>query len=308
MQPVQYAAVANIICDDIILPDGTRHLDVLGGAGTYAAAGMRLWSDAVGIVSGVGEDFEALFGGWFRQNGIDMRGLDMRAPQTPRSIVHYATDDERIETPQLGAEHFKRMEPTLADLPAAYQTARGLYLFRDADPAYWGLVHDFQARATRPPVIVWELHAGAADARHWDAATAILARIDIVSLNVAEARALCGLTEPRAITRKLLAAGADVVVLRLGAEGTLVADGHAAWHIPIYPVEVQDVTGAGNAFTGGFLVGYCESGGDIRRAGCCGAAAASFMLEQFGPPRCIDAALEREARRRADRLTPTAVP
>src|SRR5690606_36615293 len=135
--------------------------------GTYAAAGMRLWSDAVGIVSGVGEDFEALFGGWFRQNGIDMRGLDMRAPQTPRSIVHYATDDERIETPQLGAEHFKRMEPTLADLPAAYQTARGLYLFRDADPAYWGLVHDFQARATRPPVIVWELHAGAADARHW---------------------------------------------------------------------------------------------------------------------------------------------
>lgn len=307
MQPVQYVSVANIISDDLILPDGTRHLGLLGGAGTYAAAGMRLWSDAVGIVSGVGADFDALFGGWFRQNGIDTQGLDVRAAQTPHSTMNYASADERVETPQFGPEHFKRMEPTLADLPRAYHATRALYLFRDADPGYWDLVTTFQAQAPRPPVVVWELHTGAADARQWDAAAAILARIDLVSLNLAEARALCALAKPRAIVRKLLAAGVGAVVLRLGAEGTLVADQHRTWHIPIYPVEVQDVTGAGNAFTGGFLVGYCMSGGDVRRAGCCGAAAASFMLEQFGPPCCIDAALEADARRRADSLTPTPI-
>lgn len=307
MQSVQYVSVANIISDDIILADGTEHYDVLGGAGTYAVAGMRLWSDQVGIVSGVGEDFEARLGGWFQQNQIDTQGLGVRAPQTPRSTMNYTSADERVETPQFGLEHFKRMESTLADLPTAYHTAHGLYLFRDADPGYWDLVQDFQARVPRPPVIVWELHTGAADARQWDAVAANLTLVDIVSLNVAEARALCALMELRAITRKLLAAGVGVVVLRLGAEGTLVADNHAAWHIPSYPIEVQDVTGAGNAFTGGFLVGYCQSGGDIRRAGSCGAAAASFMLEQFGPPRCIDSALEGEAWRRANLLTPTAV-
>ncbi|HML21992.1 MAG TPA: carbohydrate kinase family protein [Aggregatilinea sp.] len=304
MQPVQYVSVANIISDDLILSDGERRLGLLGGAGTYAAAGMRLWSDAVGIVSGVGEDFDALLGGWFRQNGIDTRGLDVRAPQTPHSTINYASDDDRVEDPQFGPEHFKRMEPTLADLPPVYHKARGLYLFRDANPAYWDLVYAFQATATRRPIIVWELHTGAADARQWDAAAAILARIDLVSLNIAEARALCGLAEPRDIVRKLLATGVSAVALRLGAEGTIAADQHVMWRIPIYPVEVMDVTGAGNAFTGGFLVGYCMSGGDVRRAGCWGAAAASFMLEQFGPPRCIDAALEHEARRRADRLEP----
>ncbi len=307
MQPVQYVSVANIISDDLILPDGTQRVGLLGGAGTYAAAGMRLWSNAVGIVSGVGEDFDALLGGWFRQNGIDTRGLDVRAPQTPHSTINYASDDERVEDPQFGPEHFKRMEPTLADLPPAYHAARGLYLFRDADPGYWDLVYDFQASTARRPVVVWELHAGAADARQWDAAEAILARIDLVSLNVAEARALCSLADPRDIVRKLLGAGVGAVALRLGAEGTIAADREARWHIPIYPVEVADVTGAGNAFTGGFLVGYCMSGGDVRRAGCCGAAAASFMLEQFGPPRCMDAALEAEARRRADLLTPTRI-
>jgi len=61
-------------------------------------------------------------------------------------------------------------------------------------------------------------------------------------------------------------------------------------------VEVVDVTGAGNAYCGGFLVGYVETG-DVRMAAMYGAVSASFAVEQFGIPR-ITAETEQEARHR----------
>ncbi len=51
----RYVALSHILTDDIQFADGTELRGLLGG-GAYAVAGMRLWSDSVGIVSGVGDD------------------------------------------------------------------------------------------------------------------------------------------------------------------------------------------------------------------------------------------------------------
>jgi len=298
----KYVVVANIIGDDLVLPDGKQHNAILGGAGTYALAGMRIWSDFVGIVSGVGEDFEQLYGSWFDQNQIDKRGLQVRAPNTPRSWVNYLSADERTETPQFGPEHFHLMEPAIRDIPASYHHARGLYLFRDTNPQYWNEVFEFQAE--HDPVIIWEIHAGAAKTDNWNRVSEILPHIDLFSINLSEASRLCQLTNPEQIVKKLLATGLSGVALRAGSAGTIVADQTGAWRIPAYTLEVVDVTGAGNAFTGGFLVGYCESQSDIIAAGQCGAASASFALEQFGPPQEINGATRQEAEARIQSLSP----
>ena len=109
----------------------------------------------------------------------------------------------------------------------------------------------------------------------------ILGKITLFSINLAEAQRLCGLDDPKAIAQKLLGTGLRGVAVRLGSQGTLVADETGLWHIPPCLVDVVDVTGAGNAFTGGFLVGYCEHDGDLVAAGKYGNVAASFMLEQL---------------------------
>jgi sugar/nucleoside kinase (ribokinase family) len=296
-----YIVVANIIGDDLILPDGTRRNAVLGGAGTYAAAGMRIWSDSVGIVSGVGADFEQLYGSWFNRNYIDTQGLQVRASDTPRSWVNYQAADERTEMPQFGMDHFQMMEPFIHDLPARYQSARGLYLFRDTNSAYWDEVFSFQA--DHHPIIIWELHAGAAAADQWDHVAAILARVDLLSLNLSEARQLCQLAEPVQIVEKLLETGVKGVALRCGAQGSVVADQASIWQIPVVPANIVDVTGAGNAFTGGFLVGYCQSNSNILVAGQCGTVSASFMLQQFGPPEAIDLITRHDIETRLQTLT-----
>jgi ribokinase len=55
--------------------------------------------------------------------------------------------------------------------------------------------------------------------------------------------------------------GPEYVVIKCGAGGQLLYDVRTKrkWEIPAYPARVADPTGAGDAFNGGFLAGYCKS-------------------------------------------------
>ncbi len=301
---VDYAVVSNVITDDIILADGTEYVGLLGGAATYAAAGMRVWSPSVGLLSGVGADCESLHGVWFRQADIDTRGLLVRDVHTPHSWVRYFADGERTETPQFGPAHFHLMETTPADLPPDYRLARGVYLFRDDAPRFWDDLDCVREQLSG--VLLWEIAANVTDAAHWQRVSEIASKLDLFSLNLSEGRQLCGVDEPERIVDRLLSIGIRAVALRMGARGALVADASAIWQVPSVPTQVVDVTGAGNAFSAAFLVGYCESDEDVRTAGIYGSVAASFAVEQYGPPP-FDSTLHERALARARALEPVRV-
>ncbi|KAJ5757520.1 uncharacterized protein N7511_006214 [Penicillium nucicola] len=88
--------------------------------------------------------------------------------------------------------------------------------------------------------------------------------------------------------------GRGVVVIRAGENGCLVQSRVLAprWIPPFYGAatgegqacRVVDPTGAGNAFLGGYSVGWIRTGGDVVQAACYGSVAASFALEQVGMP------------------------
>ena len=295
---IGYVVLSHVIVDDLRVPSGSERRGVLGGAGSYAAAGLRLAADRVGIACGVGDDFAASdHAAWFRANGIDTAGLQPRGLRTPRSAVVYHAEDTRTETPLLGAAHFARMTPAIERLPAAYRRATGYYIFRDHDAAFWD--EAAALRAETGAVVLWELHAAATEPACWPEVAARLASVDVVSLNLAEGRRLCGRHDPREIVRGLLDAGARGVALRLGADGALLGRPPAeCWHVPAWPAAVVDVTGAGNAFGGALLAGI-GAGQDWPESGCGAAAAASLMLEQHGPPERLDRG---EWRRRRDLL------
>jgi sugar/nucleoside kinase (ribokinase family) len=104
------------------------------------------------------------------------------------------------------------------------------------------------------------------------------------------------------LMRRLTDAGAVIVALRMGAEGSLLhhAATGATHHIPAVPTSVIDPVGAGNAYCGALLVGWLETG-DLRRAGLYAAVAASFLVEQYGLP-APRADLHAEAARRLAQL------
>jgi sugar/nucleoside kinase (ribokinase family) len=85
------------------------------------------------------------------------------------------------------------------------------------------------------------------------------------------------------------AMGPPIVVLKAGASGQYVFDGPARkrWHVPAYPTEPRDVTGAGDAFCGAFLVALSKTQ-DPLEATLHGNIAASFVIEGSGATYALD--------------------
>ncbi len=86
------------------------------------------------------------------------------------------------------------------------------------------------------------------------------------------------------------ARGPSVVVLKLGAEGVLVHErgSDRCWHVPALPVRVVDVTGAGDAFCGGFMADFIKHGDPVRAA-ITGTVSASLAVQDYGPLAILDA-------------------
>lgn len=272
----------NIIVDDVWLADGTHKGFILGGAAVWAAVGARAWWPEVGIIAGVGDDLEAVSGGQLRAFGLRPDGELSRDPHTIRSKLVYLPDGERTETPAFGPEHFARLQATPADFPATLLPAAGTYIFRDLWPEFW---RTYRHRRTQLGVTLWELQADVAEARHWPDVRALLPELDIVSLNRSEAKGLLGIDDAEDAAKALLDAGARAVVLRMGAEGALIAMQSERVTLTPPASNVIDVTGGGNSFCGGFLAGWCQKPGDLEHAARCGAAAAAICIAQYGLPK-----------------------
>jgi len=85
--------------------------------------------------------------------------------------------------------------------------------------------------------------------------TESIRRADLVFPSLEDARLLTGKDDPDRIAAMLLDLGPQVVALKLGEEGALLATAAGLERIDPYRLEAVDTTGAGDTFVGGFLSG-----------------------------------------------------
>jgi sugar/nucleoside kinase (ribokinase family) len=295
----EFVTFSNLIIDDIVLPDGRSFMNTLGGAGTHTLVGMRPWSDALGFVAYCGDDFDPPHRSFLDAMGVALRGVMLRPGQrTPRAWQLFEHDERRIEVFRTSLADFDRLKPQPDELPRDYLQARGFHI-------QWGTPAQLaqliaQLRTANPTVrIICEptlAHlAGALDANR-----PVLSQVDVFSPDRDEARALTGTDDITAIFDRLLGAGARIVALRMGAEGSLVGTAAGEYYRApaVPPAALVDVTGAGNAYCGGFIAGLGrndEPGLAAARA----AASASFAIEQFGVAHFDDEKLAEAERRLA---------
>ena len=276
---------SNLIVDDIVLPGQAAGGTYPGGAVLWAAIGARTAAEFVTVHAGVGPDFEELFGVIFDRLGLSRDGLAHLDAPTIRSRLVYEAEDRRTETPVHGPDHFARMQVSLSSVPAGIFPVDGTYIFRDLWPDYW---RDVARLRVDLGTILWELQGDAARPEDLTEVSNRLAFVDILSLNRAEAMSLTSAVDSSRALDRLLACGAKAVVLREGADGAIIATSSERFRVLPPPGPVIDVTGGGNAFSGGFLAGFVAHAGNLERAAQAGAAAAAIVLRQFGVPDAID--------------------
>ncbi len=81
--------------------------------------------------------------------------------------------------------------------------------------------------------------------------------------------------------KKILELGPEIVAVKLGGDGCYVKNGEEEFQLDPYEVEVVDTTGAGDAFSAGFLYGLAR-GESLRKCGKIGNFVASRCIEEMG--------------------------
>lgn len=108
---------------------------------------------------------------------------------------------------------------------------------------------------------------------------AVIRNSDYITPNETELRILLGLapddpTPTPTLAKRLLALGAQNVIVTMGEQGALVLNQAGTTHVPVAPIEVVDTTGAGDAFNAAFAVALAEGRelvDAVRWANCAGA-------------------------------------
>jgi fructokinase len=109
--------------------------------------------------------------------------------------------------------------------------------------------------------------------------------LDIYKSSFNEIKALTGRSSLEEAMQSISNLGISIVIVTLGAQGSVLLSGGKFYRIPSASSEiVRDVTGAGDAYIGGFLAEYIH-GKDVVWCGSVGSAAASFVVEGLGSSR-----------------------
>ena len=277
------AVLSHIVLDEVHPSDveSVPHVEV-GGAGAYAAVGSSLAgaAGATVLVSGVGTADRQTLAAWCTARQIDPAGLFDVSEFSPRTVIDYFPDGERVETPAFGLEHFDAHTPLPRHIPFPPDAIGGVYLFHDHEPDYWSEVDAARSRFAAP--YLWEISADSCRPAALPAVRERLELVDVLSLNRTEALGLFGagrLDEALAELARLPV----VTVLRLGAAGSLVIDGGDLTAVGVAAGDVVDPTGGGNSYSGAFLADFAATGDPVAAARIAAAAAAT-VIAQTGAP------------------------
>ena len=277
-------SVGTVAFDSIETPFGSADR-VLGGSASYITLAARYFCDDVRLVGVVGGDFPENYVQVLRDGGVDLEGLNREENKKTFSWsgrYHYDLNERDTLDTQLNV-----LEDFEAHIPASYRDSR-IVCLGNLDPK---IQRDVLAQVDDPEYVI------ADTMNFWientpDSLRETLQRVDCLVINDSEARELS--EEPNLVTaaRLIRGMGPETLIIKKGEHGALLFTDDAVFSAPAYPLEdIQDPTGAGDAFAGG-LAGHLIREGRyddeaLRRAIIYGSTMASFVVEDFGPDRLI---------------------
>lgn len=271
------AIFGNLTIDDLVFADGTTRWGVPGGGAVYAAFGARVWTSPVSIVAPVGADYPmALLNEFF-----DMSRCS-QISQTLRNWGLYEEDGTRHFVSRSAARDWSAFSPRPDDAATGHQTAAHLA------PMPHNVAVELSRELRKGGQVTISLDLDDHDfakKASLEAIVELLRRVDLFIPSLQDARTLFGGTEVHEVLRRIRSVAPEValVAVKCGPDG-VTGHGQGASkyiHVPAVPVDLVDVTGAGDAFCGGALASFANTG-DPFDALLAGAVSASFCVESLG--------------------------
>lgn len=277
--------VGTVAFDDIETPFG-RSDKILGGAATYIGLAASQFSLDSALVSVVGGDFPKTYMDMFREKGMNTSAIEVvENGKTFFWSGRYHNDMNSRDTLSTELNVLADFKPVV---PEAYLDAEVIMLGNLHPDIQLSVIEQMNGR---PNLIVLDTM------NYWmdhtmDELMKVIGRIDVLTINDAEARQLTGEYSLVVAARKIMEMGPTHVVIKKGEHGALLFNREDVFFAPALPLEeVFDPTGAGDTFAGGFA-GYLAKTADysyenMKNAVIFGSALASFCVEKFGTERLL---------------------
>lgn len=275
--------VGSVAFDAIESPFGKTD-KILGGAGTYIGLSSSFFKVQSAVVSIVGEDFPQEYLDLMTDRNIDISAIEIvKGGKTFFWSGRYHNDLNTRDTLETQLNVLGDFNPVVPQN------------FKDADVVMLGNLHPLvqisvlDQMEKEPKLVVLDTM------NFWmDCALAellqVIKRVDVITVNDAEARQLTGEYSLVKAAAKIQEMGPEYVVIKKGEHGALLFHDKEVFFAPALPLEeVFDPTGAGDTFAGGFA-GYIAQSENIsfenmKNAIIYGSTLASFCVEEFGTQR-----------------------
>ena len=275
--------VGSVALDSVETPFGKAD-DVLGGSAVYFSASAS-HQTPVQLVGVIGDDFPVEKLDALTARGVDLAGLEHAKGESFRWRGRYRHDLNSAETLETRLGVFSHFRPKI---PAQFQSAKYVFL-GNIDPR---LQLDVLRQVAKPKLVACDTMNFWIESRRADL-IALLAHVDLVTLNDAEVRQLTEKANLVQGAKWILEHGPKTVVIKKGEHGAFMFTKSTVFYAPAFPLEsVFDPTGAGDSFAGGFM-GYVARTDDLseaslRRAMIHGSAMGSFVVEGFSVTRLLE--------------------
>lgn len=258
----------------------TDSFQTLGGNAANVASGTAKLGLKTAILTTLGKDSNAhLIASELKKNKVDTSLIQYDAKTKTRYSVVLNFRGERT----ILSYHEERKYKFPKTMPATawiYYTSmsRGFEDLQDALAEF----------LEKHPSIKLVFNPGSFQLKNsLDKVTEIIPRSDILIVNLEEAEKILNTTLKKekslsAMIHKLIGLGAHEVVITDAEQGATAGNGDEIWNMPIYPLEVVAKTGAGDAFSAGYITAR-QNDHDIRTALTWGTANSSGVVSEHGP-------------------------
>lgn len=277
----RYLVFGNLTIDDTVMPDGRTAMGSAGGNVLYAAIGARVWSDDVAMVSRLGRGYPEDLLADMRRCGYRTDGLVPVAHNSIRQWQLYDREGGRNYLRLPSAPPYDLMSPLPEEVPEGLAAdAEACHIAPMPLPIQERLVHWARDHGLR---VILDPHHEWVDGveEQW---RRVLPLVDVFLPSREEAvKLLNGWPGAEEAARTLHRWGAPAVCLKLGPDGALAYDGRTGVSQRVATIieHPVDTTGCGDAFCGGFLVGWAPAG-DLVTGAWYGTVSASFVAADFG--------------------------
>lgn len=295
-----FYVLGNFTIDDVVYHGAGVSWDQPGGNALYAALGAQVWLSDVGVLARLGADYPEAHLDALRRRGLELALRRMEAPNIHDWSLYEEGGGRRFVDQLSSGSHYE-MSIRPEEVCERERDGRAYHVA----PMPIDIQADLARALKRPGNLVsLDPHLDYI-AGHETELEAILHIVDCFLPSREEARVAYGADRPEEAARRFAASGPRAVAVKLGDEGSLVYDrgSDRMVHVPVVGVEVCDVTGAGDAYCGGFVAGMLLTGDPVEAA-LYATVSASYIVESRGvvavpiPPR-------EDAMRRLDALRAT---